>query len=272
MKRLPFILVSFFLFISLHLCIFISPAHSQEFDFNQAFQDYLYTFSRYHTSHTEYVAARNAYQTYKTLTSKSEFLDKTIKMLQLRDDVIQTYVTALRLRLADATGISNYQQTVLYLKLDNEVAWYFNHREVFTAAGSLEDLSGLAKATNTQYPKTEALAYQTLGTILIGKEEALQKRFMEEVTKINDKIAEIRQRGDKETSTIERWMLEAENKLILSQDKQSQAGRTLTSLTDARGGQGVFNQVKFLLRESHQYKKEANFYLKEIIREVKRAD
>lgn len=274
--------IFFFFLISLYLYsegipykgpILISPIFAQEFDFPRAYQDYLYTYNQYRPAHQNYIAARSAYLTYKTLTAKTEAMSKTLKMLQLRDEAIRTYLTALRLKLAETTGISNYEQTVLYLKLDSEVNWYFKHRDALPSAGTLEDLVKSSAEAEDQFKKTEVLAYQALGTILSGKEEALRDRIREEIRKINDKLAEIRQRGDKDTAVLERWTLEAENKLTRSQEKQYEAQQKLAKLkpTD-RDKQKKYNEARSLFRESHQYLKEANSYLKELVREVKRAD
>jgi len=269
MKRLPIL----FLIFTLLLFYSFTLVNAQEFDFNRAYQDYLYTYGQYHTAHKDYLAARSAWLTYKTLTAKTEAMTETLKMLQLRDEAVRTYLTALRLKLAETTGISNYEQTVLYLKLDNEISWYLNHRDTLPSAGTLEDLVKSSSEAEKQYGKTEVLAYQTLGTILAGKEEALRDRLKEEIGKLNDKIAEIRQRGDKETATLERWILEAENKLTRSQEKQFEAQQKLAKLkVGDRNKQKKYNEARSLFRESHQYLKEAHSYLKELIREVKRAD
>jgi len=270
MKRLLIILTSLFI---IHYSLFITQGIAQEFDFNRSYQDYLYTYGLYHTAHKDYISARSAYLTYKTLTAKTEAMSKTLKMLQLRDEVVRTYLTALRLKLAETTGISDYEQTVLYLKLDDEVSWYIIHRDELPSAGTLEDLVKSSNKAQGQYGLSEVLAYQTLGTILAGKETTLRERLKEEINKINDKIAEIRQRGDKETAMLERWILEAENKLTRSQEKQFEAQQKLAKLRSSeRNKMKKHNQARSLFRESHQYLKEANSYLKEIIREVKLAD
>jgi len=273
MKRLLAIALLALSLITYHLSPQTSFSQEKVFDFNRAYQDYLHTCSQYREAHKDYIAAKSAYLTYKTLTAKTEAQTKTLKMLQLRNNVVRTYLTALRLKLAETTGISNYEQTVLYLKLDSEVSWYINHTDALPSAGSLEDLVETSAEAQEHYGQTEVLAYQTLGTILAGKEEALRDRFKEEINKINDKIAEIRQKGDKETAMLERWVLEAENKLTRSQEKQFEAQQKLAKLESYDSDKmKTYNEARSLFRESHQYLKEAHSYLKEIIREVKRAD
>jgi len=247
--------------------------YAQEFDFNRAYDDYIYTYSQYRVAHSEYVSAKQAYLNYKTLTSKTEAQDKTLKMLEWRDEVIKTYLTALRLKLAETTGISNYEQNVLYLKLDSEVSWYIKHHDALSSAGSLEDLVDSAEEAQGKYQETEVLIYQALGTILSGKETTLRQHLNQQMESLKNKIAEIREKGDKKTTIAERWLLEAENRLTRSQEKQSAAQQILTKIKpyDSNKNQS-YNQAQFALEESHQYLKEANLNLRELIREVKSAD
>ena len=253
----------------------LSPVFAEEqiFDFNRAFNDYIYTYSQYRLAYNEYVSARQAYLTYKTLTSETEALNKTLKMLQLRDEAVKTYITALRLKLAETTGISNYDQNVLYLKLDTEVAWYLKHRNVLASAGNLQDLLDSSQDTQEKYQGTEILIYQTLEAILSGKETALRQRLNEQIEALKGKISEIRQKGDKKTITAERWLLEAENRLVRSKEKQASAHQILAALKQYdKDKNSAYNQAQFALEESHQYLKEGNSFLKEVIRELKSAD
>jgi hypothetical protein len=265
-KLLPIGLLLFYSFTLTH-------AQEKVFDYNRAYNDYIYIYNQYRLAHTDYVAARQAFIAYKTLTSKTEALNKTLKMLQLRDEVVRTYLTALRMKLAEMTGISNYEQNILYLKLDAEVNWYIKHRNELTSAGSLEDLVDSSRKAQVRYQETEVLICQALGTILASKETALREKISQEIEILKGKIAEIRQRGDKETNTAERWLLEAENRLTRSQEKQFAAQQILAKIKSYDQNKiQSYNQAQFTLEESHQYLKEANSYLKELIREVKRAD
>jgi hypothetical protein len=256
-----------------HFSLQTSFSQEKVFDYNRAYNDYIHIYNQYREAHTDYVAARQAFGAYKTLTSKTEALNKTLKMLQLRDEVVRTYLTALRMKLAGMTGISNYEQNILYLKLDTEVNWYIKHHNELASAGSLEDLVDSSREAQVRYYQTEVLIYQALGTILASKETTLREKISQEIEILKGKIAEIRQRGDKETTTAERWLLEAENRLTRSQEKQFAAQQILAKIESYDQNKiQSFNQAQFTLEESHQYLKEANSYLKELIREVKRAD
>lgn len=269
MKRL---LVFLFVFILLLFYSF-TLARSQNFDFNTAYNNYLAIYNQYRSAHEEYVTASQAYLNYQTLTSKTEAFNKTLKMLELRDEVIKTYLTAIRLKLAETTKIANYDQNVLYLKLDSEIAWYAKHRDSLPSAGNLEDLISSSAEAQRKYQETEIFIYPVLGAILGGKETGLRNKINQNIEVIKTKLAEIKQKGDKNTTTAERWLLEAENRLTRSSQKQISAQKTLSQMrTYDSDKERTYSQAQSTLEESHQYLKEANSNLRELVTEVKNAD
>lgn len=269
MKRL---LIFFFAFTLLLLYSF-TLAHSQNFDFNTAYNNYLTTYNQYRIAHDEYVTASQAYLNYQTLTSQNEAFSKTLKMLELRDEVVKTYLAAIRLKLAETTKITNYEQNVFYLKLDNEINWYSEHRDSLPSAGNLEDLLDTSTEAQQKYRETEVFIYPVLGAILGGKETNLRDKINRNLETIKSKLAEIKQKGDKNTATAERWLLEAENRLVRSSQKQISAQKTLSQIkTYDSDKERTYSQAQLTLGESHQYLKEANSNLRELIAEVKNAD
>lgn len=264
------IVILFLAFCLLRTSIF---AQENPLDFNRAYNDYLYTYDQYRQAHDQYVVAKQAYLNYQTLTSKNEAYEKTRLMLQLRDEVVRTYLTALRIKLALETKIVNYNQNVIYLKLDQEIYYYKNHVSELSSTGTLEDLLADSSDIQKRYKETEVLLYQTLGSILSGKEIALKEDLSQEIGKIKDKISQIRLNGDKDTTKAERWSLEAENRLLRSQDKIQTGQQLLQKMKPSDQDKfGAYNQAIFSFSESHQYLKEANSNLRELVNELKYAD
>jgi len=265
--KIAILLLTFFL---LRTPIF---AQGDTLDPNRAYNDYLYTYDQYRQAHSQYVVAKQAFLNYQTLTSKNEAYEKTRSMLRLRDEVVRTYLAALRTRLAQETKIINYNQNVLYLKLDSEIYFYKNHSEQLSSISTLEDLLADSSAIQKRYQETEVLLYQTLGTIFSDKEAALKEDIGQEIDKIKKKIGQIRLAGNKDTTKAERWSLEAENRLLRSEDKILNAQQILQKMKPSNQDKfGIYNQAIFSFSESHQYLKEANSNLRELVNEIKHAD
>lgn len=271
MKRLalifPFFLVAVFLL--------ARTASSQEsqFDFFRAYQDYTFNYGVYRRAHNDYILAKGQYLSYKTLKAKTNAYEKTLDMLQARDEVIKTYLTALRLKLVETEGVPPLERDALFGRIDTEVAWYDEHRTRLASAGSLEDLVINSGEVEKKYASTEILYYQTLISILAGKENDFRERLMAIISDIKDKVAEIRQNQDKNTRKIERWILEAELRLTRSQEKTFEAQSVISELKERdRDKYKDYNESQELITESHQYLKEASSFLKEIMDEAKTSD
>lgn len=242
---------------------------AQTFDFNRAYQDYLYNLNLYRTSHLAYLSARNEYLTYKTLTAETRALETTREMLKNRAEVLKTYLTALRMKLAETTGITNYQQNMQYLKLDNEVTWLSSHKESLSSPGSIADLLKVSSQLEEKYPGIELLSYQTLGTILAGKENSLREKVEAQAKKTEEKIAQMKKEGE-DVAKLERWLLEARKKITRSEEKQTEGENILKTIKSTeKEKKREFNKAQLALGEANQYLKEAISFLSETIRETK---
>jgi len=269
-KQLP--ILSLFLFFFFFILL-ANQVNAQNFNFQKAYDDYLHNYNQYRQANTEFISAKQAYLNYQTLNSKENALNKTSNLIRREDEVVKTYLTALRLKLGQISSISDYELNIIYLKIDNEVAWYQNHQNNLNSTGSLEDLVKSSQTMKQRYQETEVLAYQTLGSILAGKQAYYRIQIKQQIDSLKEKIGIIRQTGDKETQTAERWLLEAENRLTRSQEKEFEAQQILAKMKVSDINKiRDYNQAQYKIEESHQYLKEANHYLKEIIQEVKNAD
>jgi hypothetical protein len=244
-----------------------------EFTYQRAYQDYIYYMDLYRQAYNEFQLARSQYLQSKTLTAKSNAQSATLKLLQTRDEVVKTQLTAIRQKIQDTAGISSSEKQLLYSQIDSEVAWFDNHKKALTSAGTLEDLVKDNEAASERYKGTLLVSYGALNSISVGKIVNFRETISKIITDINKKVSEIRENDDKETQKIERWLLETDNRLTRSREKEQSARNLISSIKpDQRNIQDIFNDSQFTLEESYQFIKEANNYLKEIVREIKTAD
>jgi len=244
---------------------------AETFNFNRAFSDYLYNFDLYRQSYQEYIFAKESFLQYKTLTSKTNAFQKTLKMAQARDETIRTYLIALRMKLKEVEGLFSAEQNLFNLKLENEANWYLAHRDELSSAGSLEDLLELTDRAEERYRKeTEVLIYQTLYKILVGKENNSLEKINAQIVSLKNKLKEIKERGE-DVSLEERWLLETEKRLRRFEEKISASFEKMEEMEKSsfRDRGQIYRESQLILEEAHQYLKEANRYLREIIREVK---
>lgn len=253
--------------------IFARPALSQTFDYTKAYEDYTFNFDLYQKAFNEFDLARSQYLQSKTLTAQGKAQEATYKMLVSRDEVVKTYLTALRLKLAESPGVKKDQRENFYTILDQNVAWFNTHKLGLSSAATLEDQTKDSDEARDRFTSITPTIYKILVAIPTGKIDSLQDIINKSVSELKAKIIEIRAAGDHNTDVSERWILEVENRLARSEDKQSDAQMLLLKLKDQeKGNADIYNQAISRLQESLQYIKEANSYLKEIIKQIKTQD
>lgn len=246
---------------------FLSPSWVFSVDFNRAYQDYIYQYNLYREAYQEYTVAKNKYLTYKTLVTQKEALEKTKNFLQLRDQVLINYLTMLRGKILETPGVSPDQASATIRIIDIQVPWLLEHKNALLAASSLKDLVRVSSQTEDRFGRIiQVEAAKAVGIVLIGKEENLSQKMESIINTLESKLWEIKKSQD--TSLEERWLLEAKNKQILAEEKRSLAQNGFVTLSP-KDLSSEFNKSQFTLVESHQYLKEGQLFLKEIIRRIK---
>ncbi|MDO8551120.1 MAG: hypothetical protein Q7S03_00350 [bacterium] len=264
------LLISFFTLLISRVPIF-AQTQTPGFDFSKAYQDYIYNYNLYRDSHISYESAKGEYRNYQTLSAQTKALEATRDMLRKRDEVLRTYFTALRMKLVESTGVTNYDQSVSFLRLDTEVNWLAVHKDSLSSPSTLEDLVKSSQAVEGKNINFELLSYQSLGLILSGKENALREKINSQTDKIDTEL-EIMKKDGENVDKLQWWLIEAKKKINLSKDKQAAAETKINSLKDAsyiNNRQATYNKAQLLYEESNQYLKEGLNFLSEITDSIK---
>lgn len=245
----------------------------EDFNFSRAYSDYIFNLSLYNKAFENYQLARANYLASETLTSKQKAYDTTLTMLETRDETVATHLTALRMKIRELGSLTDHEKEVNYTKIDPEVSWFGQHKDNLKSAGTLEDLVEDSEEARDKYRETEVTMYQALGAVQIGKVVSLRLEIEKIIEEIEEKLTEIRINEDKDTSKIERWILETETRLIRSKEKEIEAKGIHNGLKAGKKSNGqIFNNAQIKIEEANQFLREANGFLKEIIKEIKTQD
>lgn len=253
--------------------IFITPVNSQTFDFNKAYQDYLYSYDIYQKAHSDYDIARSQYLASQTISAQTKAQDATATMLEDRDQVTMTYLTALRMRLKEVPGVDDATKNGLFSLIDTEIAWYNDHKSKLGSAGSLDDLVKDSNDAMTEFSQTQLVIYKVLTTISIGITTDYRSRETAIIDSLRTKIAEIKVNGDKNVDSVERALTDAEDRLSRSVGKEQDANTLLNKMrSQDKDKLSEYNNIELSVGESLSYIKEANSIVKDSIRQIKTAD
>jgi hypothetical protein len=257
----------------------VSPTQSPR-NLNLAYQAYLNSISTYQNAHSIYLQRKAQYLQFGTLKSRQDAHDATVTMMQARTDVVISYFLALKEKLEISEGVSEPRKVSLNLRIDTETSWLREYKISLTAAESLEDLENKSREAESRWKSSEPLVYEILSTISQGKVVDFSSRTEEVFTQLKSKLEEIRQTQDenfkisqKKFEVLDRWVLETEQRIGESKKKMAIADNVISEFAVKQGrGLNSYNQVVTTLSEAQLNLREANTFMKEIIREVKTKD
>lgn len=273
--------ISFLVFlIGLVFAPTIYSQEPEENEFRVAFSDYTLSIEEYREAHEEYVLARSQYLRFNTLQAKTNAREATLKMLQARDKVVIAYLAAFKAKLEETEGISDDKRGELNFRIDEEITWFSEHKELLPSAGTPEDLVDDSDEAKKRFLSREALFYEALSTISSGKVRDFRARLSDVFTAIGDKVNEIKEEdregysfSTRKLQLVDRWIFETENRISRSDGKHDEALDLMSMISPLFGdNKGRYDKVLLKLGESRQYLKEASSFLLEIVREIKTAE
>ena len=229
---------------------------TKDIEFEQAYNAYLATYDQYRATFTEFLRARNNYLTYKTLISQTEVIDKAKVFLIARDDVIITYIDLLFSR-----NINPELQAIL----TQEKVFFRAHKEKIPAAATLSDVQGFSNEVKNHYGSLESIAKQVSGAILLSRVENIDgqlNNFEENLTQFVLNLEKERY----DTATLQRWLIESRNKLLLAQQNLRQAK---VEFAQVYANPNQYHTARNTLFSANQYYKESTIFFNELLTEIK---
>lgn len=265
MKVLRFLPIVFLVFLVSHV-----SASSQ-----QAYQDYLFQFDNYRKKYSEFTVAKNEYLKFKTLTSQTSALEKTIAMLSQRDLLLRAYLLLLAEKLNEDRGLSQTDRQTYQSLINSEVVFLEGHSKLVGSIGSLEDATQTSQQLESHYSILQASMRQTIGGIAIGNLAVFAKQF--DIALADSRAFVNINRGiftPQKQATIDRWLLQITNVRSLYQQKQEQ----IVTLNGQYKGSSLTGQntnltnVKKAVAEARQYLIEGTGYLGELVNALRYED
>lgn len=252
MKRLGKLLF----FFSLVCFLAFLPGYYVLADYQKAYQDYTFQSSEYKNAYNQFLIARSSYQTYGTLASQQEAIIKFKSTLKSRNQLISSYYNLLQEKLNETASVSGEQRTTFDKIRLSEGQWLSDNQVKIDAAASLDDLNAVSREFQSRYGQMTTESKQTVGTILLAKEINLRGQVQTVFDNLSTKVSEIRSTG-KNTSVWDRWLFSAQNKLIIHDQKISEANKIIFTTS---------NNVD--LPKAQQSLTEANQYLRETLQQL----
>ncbi len=240
---------------------------AQTFDAKKAFEDYQFQQSLYLTTQAEYEDAKTFYKKNPTLQLREEARRKTLAMLKQRDQLMATYLTALRMQITETTGLTGDERNGIFGKLDPEVTWYQNHMASYQDGDELATLFAKSDESMNRYSNTTKLiVYESLFDITFSQEIGLrtdhQVVYANLKNFINDRVAE----GKLTIDPFNRWLNDTDVVLASLSQNEAVARKKISNLYSANyATTQIYNASVQILANSINPLKQLNNYLTEML-------
>lgn len=247
--------------------LFVKTAQAQTFDFNKAYQDYQYIKTVYDQSYSDYQDARNAYQRNPTLSLKEEARKKTLTLLINRDQLLSTYLTALRTKIQEDTGLSDDDKNNIFGKIDAEVLWYNNDKSKYNTNDSLETLFGRSSESASRYKTNTILTIdESLIDIGLGEETSLRLNHEQTYSTIKSIIDAGVASGKLSMNPFNHWLSDIDTTdQLLKQNEAAVKTQVQKIYSQSYSPQGSYEGSVNLLLGGIKPLSQLNEFLREII-------
>lgn len=266
LKTSIFFFLTFFLF-----CTFL-PVSAD--DFGNLQKDYSNLLSTYNSTLSDYQVANNTYDTYKTLSSLTQVLEKSKIFLMARDDLLIKHFELLNAKI-DLTNLEDAaKKDSLKQIAGSEITFFTNHKSLVTQVATTLDVNNLAGKAEEEIPQANVKSKQILGNILNQKVASLEIPYLDLYNGLGGQIDEIKSKKmlpQSEIDKLGRWMVEVNNKKILADNNAIQNLSDLYKL-GTNNGQDVdknFDTIRINIIQGSLYLKEGVNFMTEILNEIK---
>lgn len=243
-----------------------SEAIAQEQTGEQIYQEYVYQLKNYNTSFNEYKIAIGEYKKFQTLHAREEAIEKTKTLLDKRAEVLKLYTLLIKNHF---NSIESPQKSVYNKGLEESLIFLTSHQNQVKNASSLEDLSQVSFALESNYPSIEADSYRVLGIILSNQEALSAGKVTHLMINFKNYLLKVGQM-DYQTDTADRWLLDAQAKLDFATKTLNQGIETILTIEpEVDDKSGLFEVGRSQIASGHQYLIESLTKLHEVVLKLK---
>ncbi len=247
--------------------LFLAPQSVFALDYNQSRLDYQTQYNDYRNRLIEYRSARSEYITYKTLVSQTRAIYVTQQFLNSRQNVMINYLNMLLARIDAAKGpyLSTSQADTIKQQIDLQLDLLDKQIPQIEATSTIEDITKISTLIEKNISTINAIGLQTQALILDSRMQEYQVTTVNLLAFTTEQVRRITKEGKKDTTDIDRWLLDAEQKYQLALQGFNESQLLISKIRN----DGQYENYRTSLKKSRQYLKETNARLSEIVINLK---
>ena len=180
----------------------------------KAFDDYIFAQDNYRASLSALNLKKDSYQKNPTLSLKEEARVTLYDFLNKRNDYKRTYLTLIRTRIVETSGLTKDEKETVYTKIDPEVVWYEERKNQLKTSDSLEDLLNKSNEEDLKYSKdTLPIIYFSLSHVSLSSTVELKNSQIVIYNKLKSEANDLVKLGRADSSLFDRWFKDIDAEL-----------------------------------------------------------
>jgi len=188
----------------------------------KAFDDYVFAQDNYRSSLNALNLKKDSYQKNPTLSLKEEARLTLYDFLNKRNDYKRTYLTLIRTRIVETSGLTKDEKEAVYTKIDPEVIWYEGRKNELKTSDSLEDLLKKSDAEDLKYSaETLPVIYFSLSHVSLSSAVELKNSHIQIYNKLKTEANELVKLGRADSSLFDRWFKDIDAELAKITDVEA---------------------------------------------------
>ena len=233
-------------------------------DYNQTYSDYQFLYSQYRKSFDEYTVAKATYQTYRTLTTQNDALEKMRTTLTDRANIVGAYLNLIYDKMTVSEGIPLNELTS-YAKIKSaQESWLSSHKKLISGAATLEDLNAISHDFDTRYLQIKDQTNKAVAIILLSKNDYAYAKMPDLFNRLQAQLSRLPAAGEDNLTHL-RGLDVARSKAQLWEDKRAEILTVMNPKQYSYQQALDIGKIQNLLFGGLQYLKESTSYLNEIV-------
>lgn len=189
-------------------------ALAQDFTFTKAREDYVFSEDIYRKDLFDFNLKKAAYQKNQTLSLKEELRVSLFNFVESRNNLVRNYLTMLRIKTLESTGIGNSQKEAIYTRLDPEVISFGDRKNSHTNNTNLEDIVSKSKEEDLRYETdTLPIIYYSLSHISLGEVKTIKNEHIKIYNNLKSEADGLVKLGRADAGLFDRWFKDIDQEL-----------------------------------------------------------
>ena len=235
--------------------------------YKSAREQYLKEVNWWKSAHKQFLGARKKYSKFKNAGNRANYEKQARLFLERTINVIIKRLESLKTWISNRKALSDAERTKIVEEINQDISQLQAEKTGIENATPAQ-IKKKAKEIRIYWKKHRLYVKEVVAKIWISRLNWVIQRFENVSTKISQRIDQLKASG-KDTSQLERWLSDFNQKINLAKEKEQQAKEKYRGITNLKQANQFLREIRQFIKEANNYLRQAHLDLVKIAREIK---